>query len=244
MQKKYIKGSKNYYITDTGEVIGNKGFKLSKGDSHGYWVVVVCYEDGTKRTERIHRLVAEYFLPPPTDEQWEMNEKKGWKCMTVNHKDGDKKNNHFTNLEWHTYAENNRHAIDTGLNTFRNGELSNFAVLTEWQVHRICEKLSEGMRNVDIIRLLQYEGLTSSSINAIRRGENWKHISSQYSFDKTSRRRSISDATAHWVCKCLQEGKKPSQILKETTCDKLTRAVIRTIQRHNAYHHITCLYTW
>ena len=48
----------------------------------------------------VHRLVARFFvgLPPETGER-----------MTVNHIDGNKLNNHYTNLEWITYKENIRH---------------------------------------------------------------------------------------------------------------------------------------
>jgi hypothetical protein len=35
--------------------------------------------------------------------------------MTVNHKDGDRFNNHIYNLEWLTLAENIRHGFETGL---------------------------------------------------------------------------------------------------------------------------------
>jgi len=51
----------------------------------------------------IHRLVAEAFIPNP-----EMK-------RTINHIDCDKLNNHVDNLEWATYAENMRHAMDNGL---------------------------------------------------------------------------------------------------------------------------------
>ncbi len=51
----------------------------------------------------VHRIVAKAFLPNP----------KGKK--TVNHKDGNKLNNHVDNLEWASYSENMQHAIKTGL---------------------------------------------------------------------------------------------------------------------------------
>lgn len=49
----------------------------------------------------IHTLVARQFIP---------NEDKT--KTQVNHKDGDKTNNHVENLEWATPLENTRHAIN------------------------------------------------------------------------------------------------------------------------------------
>ena len=51
----------------------------------------------------VHRLVAAAFVPGH------------FEGTQVNHKDGNKENNHYLNLEWVTQAENNRHAFATGL---------------------------------------------------------------------------------------------------------------------------------
>lgn len=73
----------------------------------------------------IHTLVAEAFLGP-----------KPKSARTVNHKDGDKTNNHFSNLEWATYAENNRHARLTKLNK-QHGEKCNLTKFGDDQVDAI-----------------------------------------------------------------------------------------------------------
>ncbi|KAG5186271.1 hypothetical protein JKP88DRAFT_157030 [Tribonema minus] len=52
----------------------------------------------------VHRLVAHTHLPPTDDPN----------KTIVNHMDGNPSNNDFTNLEWVTTGENNRHAHATG----------------------------------------------------------------------------------------------------------------------------------
>ena len=55
------------------------------------------------RTYKVHRLVAKTFLPNPNN------------LPCVNHIDGNKHNNHVSNLEWSSYSENAIHAGENGL---------------------------------------------------------------------------------------------------------------------------------
>ena len=74
------------------------------------------YEHCCLRTEHgsvsfpIHRIVASIFVEKP-----ERHKNKSLEDLEVNHKDGDKTNNYFRNLEWVTTRENMLHAWETGL---------------------------------------------------------------------------------------------------------------------------------
>lgn len=77
------------------------GFTISD-KTKGYHTVALSGV-GKLRTFKVHRLVAIAFCD---------GFKKG---LSVNHIDGNKLNNHYTNLEWCTHQENSKHAFETGL---------------------------------------------------------------------------------------------------------------------------------
>lgn len=66
-------------------------------NSYGYQVTTLCVA-GKKHGRKVHRLVADAFLPNPENKR------------TVNHKDGNRQNNHVDNLEWATHKEQAIHA--------------------------------------------------------------------------------------------------------------------------------------
>lgn len=114
IEEEVIEGELWANIENTGYEVSNKGrikshrytkshdTKILDGTTmkNGYITIDI---NGEK--VYVHRLVAYYFC-------------NGYKeDLIVNHIDGNKTNNNATNLEWVSYAENNRHAIKSGLHT-------------------------------------------------------------------------------------------------------------------------------
>lgn len=106
----------------------------------------------------VHRLVAIYFIPNPENKP------------EVNHKDGDKLNNHYDNLEWCTRKENVQHSSDTGL-LRTNGAHFN-AKLSLKEVNRIKNQLSKGVTQSV---LAERYNVCQSTISLININRNWKH---------------------------------------------------------------------
>lgn len=73
----------------------------------GYYTVCLSKDGKVSYSVGIHRLVAEAFVENTDKTKTE-----------VNHKDGNKLNNYYENLEWVTRKENNEHAIKSGLRKY------------------------------------------------------------------------------------------------------------------------------
>lgn len=79
---------------------------------------------------KVHRLVAMLFIDNPNN------------FPIVHHIDGDKTNNHFTNLQWTTYEYNNKHARESGLNNISKSNSERWK--DEDFRKRISKSISEG----------------------------------------------------------------------------------------------------
>lgn len=80
-----------------------KGRVLALPDDKNGYKRVELHKDGLRSTQRVHRLVAQAFIPNPNN--WPQ----------INHKDVVKANNHISNLEWCDNDRNVEHAVDKGL---------------------------------------------------------------------------------------------------------------------------------
>lgn len=103
---KTIPSFPKYIISEDGLTIKGLGRikkTLSQNINKDGYFQVGLYLDNKKYCRRVHRLVAETYIPNPSN------------YPVVNHIDGNKLNNHYTNLEWCTVEHNNQHAHDIGL---------------------------------------------------------------------------------------------------------------------------------
>jgi hypothetical protein len=93
----------HYEVSDGGVIRHCRSRKVKWLENHGGYMRVEFSIAKKRIRRRVHRLVAEAFIPNPEGK------------LAINHIDGDKSNNVVSNLEWVTSKENTIHAISNGL---------------------------------------------------------------------------------------------------------------------------------
>jgi hypothetical protein len=124
------------------------------------YLFVNLYKNKKPTKTSIHVLVAKHFIPNPHNKP------------EVNHKDGDKYNPHWKNLEWTTHKENSEHASKNNL-VARNFGQNNGA-------HKLTKEDVSVIRNSRYImsrkELSEMFGVSIKHIDRVRCGERWGHI--------------------------------------------------------------------
>lgn len=159
-----------YAITLNGDVINLRTNKYLKTFiSNSGYESVKLYLQGRSYSFMIHRLVADAFVyKDPNKED-----------LQVNHKNGDKLDNHYSNLEWCTRSENIKHSYDK-LNRIRNrGERCCFSKYTENTIIQVCEHIQNGYS----LKYISDEfDIRIKYLYDIRNHKRWSHITKNYLF--------------------------------------------------------------
>ena len=166
---KEIEGYEGLYkVSDKGMVFstprkGTKGGTLPPIEEE-YQSVVLCKKMKCKK-HKIHRLVAKAFISNPN----------GYNM--VNHKDGNKYNNHVSNLEWCNNSINVQHAYDNNLIKPKRGSLNGMSKLIEEEVKDIREyaKLHPNKHRTYLANKYNVSKATVKDI-VMRRRNAWPHV--------------------------------------------------------------------
>ena len=127
----------------------------------GYLIITLSKNDKCKYF-RIHRLVAEAFIQNPENKP------------EVNHKDGNKFNNYYENLEWTTSTENQKHAYNTGL---RNPEpYRPNSKLTKEQVRWIREHYIPYDEEYGAAALARKFDMNVNNMRKVIHGKRYKNV--------------------------------------------------------------------
>ena len=124
----------------------------------------------------------------------------------ANHKDFNRRNNYYGNLEWLTPQENLDYSRTAG--NYWNGNVYSSAVYTEEQVRAICELLQAGITDPAEVsrRVFNIEPTPGicSLIRQIKSGKNWSQVSKDYSFADVEHRNFTPDYIIHGMCNFMQ----------------------------------------
>lgn len=119
-----------FEVSIEGQIRNAKTARIYKTHINHEGYEQVCVSLGSrnkKKVFKIHKAIAETFVSNLDNKP------------EVNHKDGNKTNNHANNLEWTTCSENVRHAYDNGLAKAKQGVDNPWAKLTNEDVVYIRE---------------------------------------------------------------------------------------------------------
>lgn len=157
----------NYSISADGKIKGHRSKKIQKPKIANGYESACIYHNGVKRYHNVHRLVAMTWLDIPDNYQ----------KLQVAHNDGDRLNNHYSNLRWTTPKKNTHDKYKHGtMDLVPEGEAHHNAKLTVDRVVELRDRVRSGERFMAVIADMNIKKLTA--YDAVT-GTTWKSVNSK-----------------------------------------------------------------
>ena len=108
------------------------------------------------------------------------------KDLCVDHLDGNKKNNHYTNFEWVTFSENTYRAYNrTGAHKKYFGDKNKNCSYPDKLIHQVCEYLVNGK---SVKETSEITGVSITTIHHLLSGQARNNITKLYKFPDNLRK--------------------------------------------------------
>ena len=136
------------FLDKEGKVYRREGVHLKPARNKYGYLQVSLSTSNKQSSHTIHTLVTRMFIDNPENKP------------TVNHKDGDKLNNHYSNLEWATKSEQAIHSLKLKLRKMPNSWNGKFG-----GEHGASKKVNQYDKNGNFIRQFNSIIEASESVN-------------------------------------------------------------------------------
>jgi hypothetical protein len=176
LQLRYAISNYGRFVSFTDKIEKGRFVKGTQQDGYRIWRYTTRDENNKLRYKYrfLYKLVAEYFLPKTSDEH-----------VYVLHLNRNRANDYVENLQWATKGEMLEHskkspyvieARKKQLAEFREKRKQQGNKLTATQVMLLKKKLLDPDRKTRLKILAKQFGVTEMTLQRIRTGENWGHI--------------------------------------------------------------------
>lgn len=205
--------SDKYEISNYGNIrtIQNKTPIKSTICADGYKRVSLRNDNDIRNVYLVHRLVAFVFV-----DGYDASVGK----VIVNHRDSDRANSYYENLEWVTHAENIRHGYDHGHIYKYHVPKPIIRKFNDAIVHTICGYLECGLTPTEIYSCISGYNFTQKEVtDFIHRLKTthikaYSHITQYYDIPKTHKQVNLSRDIVEKICQLLSESYTIEDIIK------------------------------